>query len=168
MKLFNGKPLFNIIIVMGVSGCGKTTIAARLAEELRWTFIESDSYHSEEQIRKMASGIPLTDADRQPWLETLHALLVDMSSKDQPSVLACSALKEKHRQTLSAGLENIRFVYLKGDYDLIWQRMQKRQHYMKPSMLRSQFDALEEPENALVIDVALPSEKIVSEILQQI
>ena len=79
---------------MGVSGCGKTTIAARLAEKLGWTFIESDSYHSEEHIRKMASGVPLTDTDRQPWLETLHGLLADLSLKGQPAVLACSALKK--------------------------------------------------------------------------
>ncbi len=153
---------------MGVSGCGKTTIAARLAEKLGWTFIESDSYHSKEHIRKMASGVPLTDADRQPWLETLHGLLADLSLKGQPAVLACSALKEKYRQTLTDGIKNVRFVYLKGNYDLIWQRMQERQHYMKPSMLRSQFEALEEPKNALVIDITLPPEKIISEILRQI
>ena len=168
MKPFNHKPLFNILIVMGVSGCGKTTIAARLAEKLGWTFIESDNNHSEAHIRKMASGVPLTDADRQPWLETLHDLLADLSSKDQPAILACSALKEKYRQTLTTGLINIRFVYLKGAYGLILQRMQTRQHYMKPSMLRSQFDALEEPDNALVFDIALPLERIVSEILRQI
>jgi len=156
------------MIVMGVSGCGKTTIAARLAEKLGWTFIESDNYHSKEHIRKMASGIPLTDTDRQPWLESLHDLLADLSKKNQSAVLACSALKEKYRQTLTAGLKNIQFVYLKGDYGLIWQRMQERQHYMKPSMLRSQFEVLEEPENALVIDIAQPPDKIISEILRQI
>ena len=79
---------------MGVSGCGKTTIASRLAEKLGWTFIESDSYHSEEQIQKMSSGIALTDTDRQPWLESLHDLLADLSKKDQSAVLACSALKK--------------------------------------------------------------------------
>jgi len=168
MKPFDEKPLFRAVIVMGVSGCGKTTIASLLAEELGWTFIESDNYHSEEQILKMSNGIPLTDADRQPWLETLHGLLADLSNKNQPAVLACSALKEKYRRTLTAGLKNFRFVYLKGEYGLIWQRMQERQHYMKPTMLRSQFEALEEPENALVIDITLPPEKIVSEILQQI
>ena len=153
---------------MGVSGCGKTTIAARLAEKLGWTFIESDSYHSEEHIRKMASGIPLTDIDRQPWLESLHDVLDNLSKKDQSAVMACSALKEKYRQTLTAGLKNVQFIYLKGDYDLIWKRMQERQHYMKPSMLKSQFEALEEPDNALVVDIILPPERIVSEILQQI
>jgi len=168
MKRVDDKPLFRALIIMGVSGCGKTTIAARLAERLGWTFIESDNFHSEEHIGKMAGGIPLTDADRQPWLESLHALLADLSTKDQPAVLACSALKEKYRQTLTAGLSNVQFVYLKGDYDLIWKRMQERQHYMKPLMLKSQFEALEEPENALVIDIVLPPERIISEILRQI
>jgi len=168
MKSIDEKPFFKAIIVMGVSGCGKTTIAIRLAEKLQWTFIESDDFHTEEHIQKMASDIPLTDADRQPWLETLHDRLAYLSLKDQSAVMACSALKEKYRQTLTAGLKNIQFVYLKGDYDLIWQRMQERQHYMKPTMLKSQFEALEEPDNALVIDIALPPETIVSEILRQI
>jgi len=168
MKPVDDKPSFKALIVMGVSGCGKSIIAARLAEKLGWVFIESDSYHSEEHIRKMTIGLPLTDDDRQPWLETLHDLLIDLSSKDQSAVLACSALKEKYRQTLTTGLMNVQFVYLKGDYDLIRQRMQSRQHYMKPSMLRSQFEALEEPENALVIDIAQPPDTIVSEILRQI
>ena len=95
MKPLDEKPLFRTVIVMGVSGCGKTTIASRLAERLGWTFIESDSYHSEEQIRKMASGIPLTDADRQPWLETLHGLLVDFSKKNQSAVLGLFSIKRK-------------------------------------------------------------------------
>ena len=153
---------------MGVSGCGKSTIGSSLAEKLGWIFIESDDYHSEEHIHKMASGIPLTDVDRLPWLETLHALLSELNQKNQPVVLACSALKEKYRQTLINGLRNVQFVYLKGDYELIWKRMQERQHYMKPSMLKSQFEALEEPENALVIDVALPPERIILEILRHI
>jgi carbohydrate kinase (thermoresistant glucokinase family) len=168
MKPLNNQPFFKAIIIMGVSGCGKTTIADKLAEQLGWTFIESDNYHSEAHIHKMASGIPLMDADRLPWLERLHDLLIEFSQKNQPSVLACSALKEKYRQTLTAGLRNIRFVYLKGDYELIWQRMQERQHYMQPSMLKSQFEALEEPEDALVIDISHSPEKIVSEILRQI
>ena len=87
---------------------------------------------------------------------------------DQPAVMACSALKEKYRQTLTAGLENIRFVYLKGDYGLIWQRMQNRRHYMKPAMLKSQFEILEEPQDALVMDISLYPQAIVSEIIRQI
>jgi gluconokinase len=165
MKPINKNHSIKAIIVMGVSGCGKTTVSKKLAGQLGWVFIESDTYHSEEHIRKMANGIPLTDADRQPWLETLHELLVKHSKNNQPAVLACSALKKTYRQTLTAGLTNVRFVYLKGSYDLIWQRMQKRQHYMKPSMLKSQFESLEEPEDALVIDISMPPDNIVTEIL---
>lgn len=168
MKTTSQMDSFKAIIIMGVSGCGKTTIASQLAEQLGWEFIESDSHHSEEHVRKMACGIPLTDTDRQPWLDTLHALLVDYSQKNKPAVMACSALKEKYRQALSAGLNNVRFVYLKGDYDLIWERMQKRRHFMKPEMLKSQFEALEEPADALVIDISSPPDQVIKEILCQI
>lgn len=168
MNLLNEEISFKAVIIMGVAGCGKTTIATKLAEQLGWKFIESDDFHSEEHISKMAGGIPLTDADRQPWLETLHDLMAEFSQKKQPVVLACSALKEKYRQTLSCGLKNVRFVYLKGDYDLIWRRMQDRRHYMKPSMLKSQFEALEESQDAVVINISLPPDAIVSEILRQI
>ena len=159
---------FQALIIMGVSGCGKTTIASALAEKLGWAFIESDEYHSEDQIHKMAGGTPLTDADRRPWLETLHALLAEYCRKSQPVVMACSALKEKYRQTLTTGLENVRFVFLKGEYDLIMQRMQNRQHYMKPAMLKSQFEILEEPQEALVMDISLSPQEIVTGILCQI
>lgn len=168
MNTSSQKSTFKAVIVMGVSGCGKTTIGSKLAERLEWSFIESDNFHSEEDVRKMANGIPLTDADRQPWLEKLHALLVECSQKNQPAVMACSALKEKYRQTLSAGLNNIRFVYLKGDYDLIRERMQKRQHFMKAEMLKSQFEALEEPKDALILDISQPSNFLIEEILRRI
>jgi len=168
MNTSSQKSTFKAVIVMGVSGCGKTTIGSKLAERLEWSFIESDNFHSEEDVRKMANGIPLTDADRQPWLEKLYALLVECSQKNQPAVMACSALKEKYRQTLSAGLNNIRFVYLKGDYDLIRERMQKRQHFMKAEMLKSQFEALEEPKDALILDISQPSNFLIEEILRRI
>jgi len=168
MNTSSQKSTFKAVIVMGVSGCGKTTIGSKLAERLEWSFIESDNFHSEEDVRKMANGIPLTDADRQPWLEKLYALLVECSQKNQPAVMACSALKEKYRQTLSAGLNDIRFVYLKGDYDLIRERMQKRQHFMKAEMLKSQFEALEEPKDALILDISQPSNFLIEEILRRI
>ena len=149
------------LIVMGVAGCGKTTIANRLAECLGWVFIESDDFHSIEQVSKMASGIPLTDADRQPWLESLHLRMLDACLEGKSVVMACSALKEAYRQILRGGLKNIQFVYLKGDYDTILRRMQKRSHFMKPEMLKSQFDALEEPIDALTIDIALSPDQII-------
>ena len=158
---------FAALIVMGVSGCGKTTVSRLLAEHLGWTYIESDEYHSPDDIEKMSSGVPLNDEDRWPWLRRLHDVLLDHSAKNQPVVLACSALKQSYRDLLVSGLDNIFFIYLKGDFELIHQRMRQRQHYMKADMLRSQFDALEEPRNATVIDIQNSPEKIVENILAQ-
>ena len=160
--------MFKAVIVMGVSGSGKTTIGLKLAERLGWKFIESDHFHSRENIQKMASGIPLTDADRELWLECLHAVLVDRSRDDQSVIMTCSALKERYRQILKFGLSGICFVYLKGDYDLIWQRMQAREHFMKPEMLKSQFEALEEPIDAIIIDISKSPDQMIEEILVQI
>jgi gluconokinase len=152
---------------MGVSGCGKTTVSRMLAEHLGWSYIESDEYHSPDDIEKMSSGVPLNDEDRWPWLKRLHDVLLDHSGKNQSVVLACSALKQSYRNLLVSGLDNVFFVFLKGDFELIQQRMRKRQHYMKADMLRSQFDALEEPRNAIVIDIQNSPEKIVENILAQ-
>jgi gluconokinase len=159
---------FSAIIVMGVSGSGKTTVGKLLADRLGWTFIESDEYHLPSDIEKMSSGIPLNDDDRWPWLERLRGLLHDHSQKHQSIVLACSALKQSYRELLTSGLENVYFVFLKGDFDLIHQRMQERQHYMKADMLRSQFDVLEEPLDAVVVDIQFSPEMIVEEILAQL
>jgi gluconokinase len=168
MKTTSKSDLFKAVIIMGVSGCGKTTIGCRLAKQLGWRFIESDNFHSNENVQKMASGIPLTDEDRQPWLDSLHAALVDCSRTNQSLVMACSALKEKYRQVLKSDIKNIIFIYLKGDYDLIWQRMKTRQHFMKPEMLRSQFEALEEPLDAIVIDISRSPDQMIEDILVQI
>ncbi len=159
---------FTAIIVMGVSGCGKSTVGRLLADRLGWPFIESDDYHSADDIQKMANGIPLTDEDRWPWLNRLHDLMVGFSTQGQPVVLACSALKQSYRNLLAQGLKNILFVYLKGDYDLIFERMSNRRHYMQAGMLRSQFDALEEPLNALVMEINEPPMKIVENILHHL
>lgn len=159
---------FTAVIVMGVSGCGKSTVGGLLADRLGWPFIESDNYHSAEDIQKMANGIPLTDEDRWPWLNRLHDLMVDFSIQGQPVVLACSALKQSYRNLLVQGLDNTLFIYLKGDYDLIHGRMKKRNHYMKANMLRSQFDALEEPLDALVLEINEPPMKIVGNILHHL
>lgn len=150
---------------MGVSGCGKTTVGKSLADKLGWEFIESDVYHSKEDIDKMANGIPLTDLDRLPWLERLHTLLIKKQAKNISLILACSALKRSYREMLYDGLCGCMFVYLKGDYDLIMERMSQREHFMKPPMLQSQFDALEEPENALVAPISKPAEQIVQNIM---
>lgn len=154
-------------ILMGVSGSGKTAVGKALAQNLGWDFFDADDFHPSANVTKMASGIPLDDTDRAPWLRTLHELISSRLTTHHPAVLACSALKERYRQQLLEGNEGAQIVYLKGSYELIWSRMEKRtSHYMKPSMLKSQFDALEEPSNALTVDVALSIAEIVEKIIQ--
>ena len=157
------------IIVMGVSGSGKTDVGKSLAEQLGWDFYDADDFHPPENIAKMANGIPLDDADRAPWLSSLHNLIAASLKQERPGVLACSALKERYRQELMDGNEGVQLIHLKGSYDLIWSRMENRtDHYMKPQMLKSQFDALEEPANALTIDISMSVDKIAQKILKQI
>ncbi len=154
------------IIVMGVSGSGKTSVGQLLAKQLGWGFYDADDFHPPENVAKMANGIPLNDSDRGPWLAALHNLISSSLTADRPGVLACSALKERYRQQLMDGNSHVQLVYLKGTYDLIWSRMSARSgHYMKPSMLQSQFDTLEEPKDALTVDICIPVDEIVREIL---
>jgi gluconokinase len=156
---------------MGVSGCGKTTVGRMLAESLGCPFLDGDDFHPPENVAKMASGVPLGDDDRRPWLETLHGILLGHARKDETVVLACSALKRSYRELLRAGVEGIRLYHLQGDIDLIRARMQTRPgHYMKPGLLRSQFDTLEPPtpEEATTLDVSEPVEAIVRRILNEI
>jgi gluconokinase len=153
---------------MGVSGCGKTTIGKALAMKLGWDFYDADDFHTSENIAKMSNGIPLNDDDRGPWLVALHALISTCLKENKHGVLACSALKECYRQMLLTGNQGLLIVYLKGDYDLIWARMIARPgHYMKPEMLKSQYDALDEPTNGLVVDVSLSVDEIVTYILER-
>jgi gluconokinase len=160
------KPRF--VIVMGVAGSGKTTVGKSLANHLGWDYYDADDSHSPENVAKMANGVPLNDSDRAAWLASLHDLISASLKADRPGVLACSALKERYRQHLLKGNPDVQIVYLKGDYDLIWSRIAARQdHYMKPQMLRSQFEVLEEPSDALTIDVSMSVEEIVQEILRQ-
>ena len=156
-------------IVMGVSGSGKSSVGRVLAEHLGWDFYDADDFHPPANVAKMASGIPLDDSDRAPWLASLNELISTSLKADRPGVLACSALKERYRQQLLEGNAGVQIVYLKGSYDLIWSRMEKRtDHYMKPHMLKSQFETLEEPVNALTIDISMSADDIVREILKQI
>lgn len=117
----------------------------------------------------MANGIPLDDSDRAPWLASLHELISSDRKEDTPGVLACSALKEHYRQQLMDGNDGVQIVYLKGSYELIWSRMEKRtDHYMKPHMLKSQFEMLEEPSNALTMEISMSVEDIVREIISDV
>lgn len=149
---------------MGVSGCGKSTVGALLAQKLGVEFLDADEFHPPQNVAKMASGVPLTDADRQPWLERLNA---ELRGREQV-VLACSALKQSYRDALAAGAD-CRFVHLRGSIELIRTRLQLRRHrYMPASLLESQFAALEPPARAIVIDVARPAEDCVAAILAQL
>jgi len=152
-----------IVLVMGVSGSGKNAIGEPLAARLGWKFIDGDDYHPPENVKKMAAGIPLQDEDRWPWLDRLNALL----RKEKQAVLACSALKDAYRQRLLAGIDEHAIVYLRGSFELIRSRVEARRHrYMPASLLRSQFDALEPPRQAIEVDVALDVETSVETIVK--
>jgi gluconokinase len=155
-----------IIITMGVSGAGKSTIGSLLAQRLRWEFADADDYHPARNIEKMSNGVPLTDADRAPWLETLRRLIGTWLEKNQNAVLACSALKRSYRERLHVS-DAVCFLYLKVARDVLVQRLLARPgHYMKEEMLASQLDALEEPEQALVVNGGKTPNAIVGEILE--
>lgn len=153
---------------MGVSGSGKSTLGYALAQKLGWDFLDADDFHPAENIAKMATGIPLSDSDRTPWLAVLNDRLVSTRRADRHPVLACSALKESYRARLLQGLDDIAIIHLKGSYELISARMAMRAgHFMKPDMLQSQFSTLEEPQDALVLDVAMPLESMLDTIEQK-
>ena len=157
-----------IVGVMGVSGSGKTTVGTRLADAMHCAYLEGDALHSPANVEKMSHGIPLTDADRAPWLAAIHARLLDSFRQGESLVVGCSALKRSYRTVLADGIP-ITWVYLKGSPALIRSRLQPRSgHYMKADMLASQFDALEEPSDALVVDVSPPPDAIVEQILTEL
>ena len=144
-----------IVILMGVSGCGKTTVGRHLAETLKWQLLDADEFHPPANIEKMGRGIPLEDTDRWPWLDRLNESIGSAELRGENVLLACSALKARYRERLARRCENVRWVYLKGDFALIESRLKARKgHYMKAGLLQSQFAALEEPEGALVMDIA--------------
>ena len=153
-----------VILLMGVSGAGKTTVGKLLAADLGWEFADADDYHSSANVEKMRKGIPLNDADRAPWLETLRGLIANWLATGKNAVLGCSALKREYRQVLRVAPE-VRVVYLRGTPQILRQRLRSRHgHFMTERMLESQLAALEEPEDAVVADVDRSSEEIVAEI----
>ena len=166
--LQNENELAMIIVVMGVSGSGKTTIGKMLADAIRCSFLEGDSLHSKENIEKMSHGIPLTDSDRAPWLTAIRTHILRFFKRGESLVVACSALEHQYREFLAKGVP-ITWVYLKGSAELIRARMKHRlSHFMKADMLSSQFDALEEPSDAIVVDISPPPSAIVAQVLAQL
>jgi gluconokinase len=154
-----------VIVVLGVAGSGKTTVGTMLADALHCPYLDGDSLHSPENIDKMSQGIPLTDSDRGPWLSALHGRIRDFVDRGQDLVVGCSALKHEYRHVLARGIL-IRWVYLKASPTLIRARLNERQnHFMKADLLESQFEALEEPSEAVVVDAAEPPKAIVERIL---
>jgi gluconokinase len=158
-----------ILIVMGVSGCGKSTIGALLARRLRWEFEDADWFHPPSNVDKMHNGIPLSDEDRWPWLDALAAWIDKARGSGGHGVIACSALKRRYRDVLIGDRTDVRLVYLKGDETLIARRLAVRhEHFMPQSLLHSQFEALEEPgsdENPITVSIEPEPREIVARIL---
>jgi len=156
-----------ILYIMGVSGCGKSTIGKLVAKKFDIPFFDGDDYHPEANVKKMAAGNPLNDRDRQSWLERLNELSIE--NKNKGVVIACSALKETYRGILKRQLENqTEFVYLKGTFEEISERLQQRQnHFMPAGLLQSQFDTLEVPVNAIVVSITKNPEAIAAEIKEK-
>ena len=153
-----------IIVVMGVAGAGKTTVGTLLAQQLGWEFADADAFHSAQNIEKIRRGIPLTDEDRAPWLTALREAIRRWIAAKKNVVLACSALKQTYRKHLCAGPE-VKIVYLKGDYDLIFRRLEHRKgHFATGQVLASQFGDLEEPTHAVVVEINHSPAELVAEI----
>jgi len=161
-----------VIVLMGVSGSGKSTIGAALSQRLGWPFRDADSFHPPANIAKMSSGVPLNDDDRWPWLAAIAQWIDARCAAGTPGIVSCSALKRAYRSRIVGGRESVRLVYLNGDMGLIAQRLQaRRDHFMPPSLLESQFAALEEPgtdEQPLVVSIALSPQRVVDTIIERL
>jgi gluconokinase len=157
-----------IIVVMGVTGCGKTTVGRRLAERLSAEFIEGDQLHSAENVRKMSAGLPLGDADRRPWLEAIARRMRRCIAEGRNAVVACSALKASYRRVLAEAAD-LRLVYLKATEDLVRSRLSQRSgHFMPATLIDSQFADLEEPDNALTVDASQTAAAMVDLVIRKL
>ncbi|MBL4701876.1 MAG: gluconokinase [Phycisphaeraceae bacterium] len=152
------------VIFMGVSGVGKTAVGQRVADALSIVFADADDYHPQGNVQKMRAGLPLTDSDRWPWLKSLNTYL---QQQDHGCILACSALKSIYRDRLVAGLDDVRWVYLKTDRDTLLKRMQQREHFMPASLLDSQLSTLIPPtgDQVITVDATLLLDQVVAEVL---
>jgi gluconokinase len=152
---------------MGVVGAGKTTVGRLLAERLGWCFADADDFHPVANVEKIRQGIPLDDSDRAPWLSALRDAILHWNAKGQDAVLACSALKRKYRDVLR--VSGVHFVYLKGDFELIEQRLRNRSgHFASDSILKSQFEDLEKPADAITVEIDKTPEALVTEIITRL
>jgi carbohydrate kinase (thermoresistant glucokinase family) len=160
------------VVVMGVSGCGKSTVGQALAPHLRATFLDADDFHPPANVERMRAGIALTDAEREPWLAALAARLAQAQTADEPIVLACSALKRSYRDALRRGAPALHLVHLTGSTSLLAKRIGARaDHYMPPTLLPSQLATLETPgadERPITLDVALPTDRLVAALLERL
>jgi len=158
-----------IVVLMGVSGSGKSTIGKELAEQLGWSFYDADDYHPTTNVAKMQQAIPLTDEDRTPWLQALAELIGAAQARSEDIVLACSALKKAYRDYLDHQHAVVKYVHLSASPELIRQRLEARRgHFMNPYLLESQFDTLEPPEGAILVDIAPSPDAIVAEIRRRL
>lgn len=169
-KIYNSEremPDSPVIYIMGVSGSGKTTIGQKLSQLTGLSFYDADDFHSVDNKSKMKSGQALDDLDRKEWLENVH-LLAEQASRQKGAIIACSALKTAYRQQLVRGIDSsVHWIFLEGDYGLILERMKARKdHFMPPALLRSQFDTLEKPTDALAIDIGQDPDEIVKLIIR--
>ena len=157
-----------VILVMGTTGAGKTTVGKLIAQRLGWVFLDADDFHPPANIEKMKHGIPLTDGDRAPWLSNIHTRLEQLTAENRNSVLACSALKQSYRDTLSARLD-FRIVYLRGTYQQMRQHILARHgHFAGESILAGQFADLEEPKVAFVLDVNRAPEELAGDAIRDL
>ncbi len=157
-----------VVIVMGVSGSGKTTVGSLLARRLGWSFYDADDFHPPANKEKMTRGIPLSDEDRVDWLSSLRHSVEREIVSNHSAVFACSALKEVYRERLQV-TDQVKFVFLRGTYEQIETRMNERaHHFMKPNMLRSQFEILEEPADVISVDITAPPDEIVKSICKEL
>ena len=159
------------LVLMGVAGSGKTTVAALLAERLGWATAEADEFHPAANVAKMAAGTPLTDDDRWPWLRTIRAAIEEKQHAGETAVFTCSSLKRSYRDVLRGTDTDVRFVYLKGSFEVLHERLKTRTgHFFDPSLLKSQLDTLEEPgeDEAIVVSIELTPEQIVDEVMVKI
>jgi gluconokinase len=152
---------------MGVVGAGKTTVGSLLAQRLGWQFADADDFHPAANVEKIRRGIPLDDSDRAPWLAALRNAILRWNAERQNAVLACSALKRKYRDELR--IDGVQFVYLKGNYELIEQRLRTRRgHFASDSILKSQFEDLEKPDDAITVEIDKTPDAIVAEIIEKL